>query len=221
MTEQERAAEIQAIRDRHSVRTYTSAPIEQDKLNALTALADQINRETGLHLQVLADAGDSFHRMLHKLTGLGTAPAVIACVGPDNGDLDELAGYHGERLVLLAQRLGLNTCWVGMYRKDGVPAQVNAGERLSIVIALGYGASQGKPHRSRTPAQVTDAATDQPDWFRNGVELALLAPTAMNQQHFLITLKADGAVEITDKGGPYSRVDLGIVKYHFDVGSAH
>jgi hypothetical protein len=29
-------------------------------------------------------------------------------------DLDEKVGYWGEQLVLLAQTLGLNTCWVGL-----------------------------------------------------------------------------------------------------------
>ena len=46
----------------------------------------------------------------------------------------------------------------------------------------------------------------------------MLAPTAVNQQKFLFTLNGD---EVTAKatGGVYSRIDLGIVKYHFEVGS--
>jgi len=34
--------------------------------------------------------------------------------GKTADDLDERAGYYGEHLVLLAQTLGLNTCWVGL-----------------------------------------------------------------------------------------------------------
>ena len=49
--------------------------------------------------------------------------------------------------------------------------------------------------------------------------MALLAPTAINQQKFVITLNDDETVSFTDKGGPYSRVDLGIVKCHFEIGA--
>ena len=46
-----------------------------------------------------------------------------------------------------------------------------------------------------------------------------LAPMALNQQKFEIALNEDGSVEFIDKGGVFSKVDLGIVKYHFEVGA--
>lgn len=67
--------------------------------------------------------------------------------------------------------------------------------------------------------QVTSG--DNPDWFNYGVEMALLAPTAINQQKFEIKLNEDGSVSFKDKGGPYSKVDLGIVKYHFEIGAEY
>lgn len=45
----------------------------------------------------------------------------------------------------------------------------------------------------------------RPEWFENGVEMALLAPTAMNQQKFMIELNEDESVEFTDKGGFFSK----------------
>lgn len=43
----------------------------------------------------------------------------LSCNGWAKADnLDERIGYYGEQLVLLAQALGLNTCWAGLsYRK--------------------------------------------------------------------------------------------------------
>ena len=35
-----------------------------------------------------------------------------------------------------------------------------------------------------------------PQWFLNGVNAALLAPTAMNQQKFFFTLQPDGNVKV-------------------------
>jgi hypothetical protein len=57
-----------------------------------------------------------------------------------------------------------------------------------------------------------------PDWFRRGVEAAQLAPTAMNQQKFLFELNG-GKVKAIPMTGFYVKVDLGIAKYHFEVGA--
>ena len=59
---------------------------------------------------------------------------------------------------------------------------------------------------------------EMPAWFRSGMEAALLAPTATNQQKFLLTLDGN-AVQAEATGGFYSKVDLGIVKYHFEIGA--
>lgn len=213
--------EIEAIRARHSVRAYQNRKIEQEKVAQLKELIEQVNAEGDLHLQFAEDAGKTFQRILSKVMGLGSAPSVIACVGPDDDTLEERIGYYGEKIVLAAQRMGLNTCWAGTFQKNGVPAEVRDGERLVIVIAIGYGENQGKPRKSKTPEQVSNAPDVQTDWFDFGVEMALLAPTAINQQNYVIRLSADGSVTFTDKGGPLSKVDLGIVKYNFTVGAEY
>lgn len=77
----------------------------------------------------------------------------------------------------------------------------------------------GNQRKSKTADQVTSGGEERPDWFQYGVEMALLAPTAINQQKFEIQYLTDGTVNIRDKGGVFSKVDLGIVKYHFQVGA--
>ena len=208
--------EIEAIKLRHSVRNYTTQKIEQEKLDLLNAKIAKCNEEGKLHLQLCTEAGNTFNRLLNKAMGLGSAPSVIACVGEDAADLEERVGYYGEQIVLYAQQLGLNTCWAGTYNKKAIPCTVGAGEKIVIAIAIGYGATQGKERKSKRPEQV--APGTHPDWFNRGVEMALLAPTAMNQQRFEIRLGEDGKEVIKDKVGPYTKVDLGIVKYHFEVG---
>lgn len=211
--------ETEAIQKRHSVRAYLQKPIEPETAEKLEAFIASCNEESGLHLQLLRDAGKTFGRLLSKAMGLNSAPSVIACVGPDEEQLEEKVGYYGEKVVLYAQQLGLNTCWAGTYQAKQVAADIQNGERLAIVIAVGYGANQGKARRSKTVEEVTSVQGKMPGWFRRGVELALLAPTALNQQKFEFCLDADGKVTVLDKKGPFSRVDLGIVRYHFDVGS--
>lgn len=212
--------ELEALRERHSVRSYQNRKIEAEKIAQLNALIAQCNREGNLHLQLLEDAGGTFGRMLSKFMGLGSAPSVIACVGPDDETVDERIGYYGQKIVLLAQMLGLNTCWAGTFSEKNTGADRTPGDRLPIVIALGYGVNGGRVRKSKTAADVVQGGLEgKPEWFCKGVEAALLAPTAINQQKFEIALKQDGSVEVIDKGGILSKIDKGIVTYNFEVGA--
>ena len=60
-----------------------------------------------------------------------------------------------------------------------------------------------------------------PDWFRRGMEAALLAPTAVNQQKFEFELVDDHTVTARTRFTliGYGQMDLGIAKYHFEVGA--
>ena len=134
-------------------------------------------------------------------------------------DLDEKCGYYGEKIVLEAQRMGLRTCWVGAtYKKIPEAFEILDDEKLVIVISIGYGLDDGTEHKSRKAGLVSNVNADSPAWFKNGVKAALLAPTAMNQQKFYLALEWD-RVSARAGFGPYAKVDLGIVKYHFEIGS--
>lgn len=210
---------MEAMKYRHSVRQYENKPIEKGALQELLAEVEACNREGGLHIQLVTDepkAFDSFMAHYGKFSGVTN---YIALIGPKGKDLDEKCGYYGERLVLKAQQLGLNTCWVAMtYSKVPSAFQIAAGEKLTVVISLGYGKTQGVSHNSKEISAVSNVNTSTPDWFRAGVEAALLAPTAMNQQKFTFTY-ADGKVTAKAGMGFYSKIDLGIAKYHFELGS--
>lgn len=210
---------IEAIRSRHSVRRYTDKPVDAETLNALRSEIADCNKEGNLHIQLVTDepkAFDSFMAHYGKFSGVKN---YIALVGKKSDRLDELCGYYGERLVLKAQQLGLNTCWVAMsYKKIPTAFKIGSGEKLTVVIALGYGETQGVEHKSKSAEAVSNISDSTPDWFKSGVEAALLAPTAMNQQKFTITY-ADGKVAAKAGFGFYTKLDLGIVKYHFEIGA--
>lgn len=210
---------IDAIESRHSVRNYRPDRIEDSKVEKIRQMIDEINKEGNLHLQFIENAGNTYNKLLNRAMGLGSAPSVIGCVGADDETLDQRVGYYGEKLVLELQEMGLNTCWAGTFNRKNIPVEVGEGERLVISIAVGYGKDHGKPHKSKSAEQVIEAKGERPYWFNRGVEMALLAPTAVNQQKFLICLNADHSVDIVDKGGILSQVDVGIVMRHFEIGS--
>ena len=82
-----------------------------------------------------------------------------------------------------------------------------------------YGENDGKERKSKSFEEVTKVRGEIPDWFRAGVEAALLAPTAMNRQAFTLELQKDGAVRLRYSLGPFYQVDTGIVKLHFEIGA--
>lgn len=144
----------------------------------------------------------------------------IILKGDNCPDFEEKCGYFGEKIVLKAQMLGLNTCWVALtFNKKMVKKLIPDGERFSMVIALGYGATAGVLHKGKNYKAVVISDGSEPDWFRAGAEAALLAPTAMNQQKFKIELQGQKAVIKVAGFGLYSKTDLGIVKYHFEAAS--
>lgn len=194
--------------------------IEPEKREMLTSLAEKCNKESGLHIQIVFDDPKCFQFLLAKVSKFKGCENYIAIAGRKKDyNLDEKAGYYGEKLVLKAQELGLNTCWVGVTHGKS-QAEIEADEKLIIVIALGYGVNQGTEHRNKDISLVSNVTENLPDWYARGLEAALLAPAAMNQQKFSFVLDGN-EVRINPGKGSYTMLDSGIVKYHFETASGH
>ena len=216
---------LEAISTRHSVRKYLDKEIPADIIAALQEKIAECNNAGNLSIQLVQNETKAFTGMLSYGSFSGVKN-YLAMVGKKAKDLDERVGYYGEQIVLLAQTLGLNTCWVGLsYRK--VPEAYNVGkdEKLVCMIALGYGETQGVTHKIKSVADVSNASDITPSWFRKGVEAALLAPTAVNQQKFsfeYVGMSNNRHQVRANKGFSmigYTQMDLGIAKYHFEIGA--
>lgn len=207
---------LEIMKQRHSVRQYTEQPIEPEKRSVLDSLIREINQKTDYHIQMIYDdpkCFDSFMAHYGNFTGVRN---YIALVGRKSANLDETLGYYGEELVLKAQELGLNTCWVALTHGKS-KAVIGKGEKLVCLIAVGYGVTQGIPHKNKPLPELCNYSEQMPEWFLNGMNAALLAPTAMNQQKFRFELQPDGTVKASCGSGFYTKMDLGIVKYHFET----
>lgn len=207
---------IEVMKSRHSVRQYQDKPIEEEKKAILDTLIAEINQENNLHIQAIYDEPkcfDSFMAHYGKFSGVKN---YIALIKKKSDPLDETLGYQGERIVLKAQELGLNTCFVALTHGKS-KAVIQKGEKLVCLIALGYGVTQGVSHQSKPIEKASNAKKDSPSWFLEGVKAALLAPTAMNLQKFHFELQEDGQVKRSTKGGFYTKFDLGIANCHFEM----
>ena len=216
---------LEAIAARHSVRKYLDKAIPEELLSQLREKIAEINAGGNLHVQLVTDEPKAFG----GLKAYGQFSGVryyFVMAGSKSKDLDERVGYYGEQLVLLAQALGLNTCWAGVsYNKIPGTYELCEDETIACYIALGYGQTQGVSHKSKAPGSVSNASDLTPGWFREGVQAALLAPTAVNQQKFFIEylgVRNKQHVVSIKKGVSmvgYTLMDLGIVKLHFEIGA--
>ena len=230
----------EAIEARHSVRAYKDQPLSEEIVKVLEDEIVKLNNEGQLHIQLICNEPKAFQGTMAKYGKFRNANNYIVMAGKRADDLDERVGYYGEHLVLLAQTLGLNTCWVGLsYSKVPGTYVLDEGEKIACYIAIGYGETQGVGHKIKTVGQVSNASDATPSWFRKGVEAALLAPTAVNQQKFFFhyVSKASQSAErsfeyvgmsnnrhqVRAKKGfsmiGYTQMDLGIAKYHFEIGA--
>lgn len=212
---------MEAIKKRHSVRSYLDEKIPEDIRKQLQDEICVCNQEGGLNIQLVLNEPKAFTGIMAHYGKFRGVQNYIALIGEKSEELDEKLGYYGEKIVLLAQRLGLNTCWVALTFRKGVTrnqCQIRKNEKLICVIALGYGKTQGIEHKSKAMEDVCQVEGEMPDWFKKGMEAALLAPTAVNQQKFFFSLHGN-VVLARETGGVYSKIDLGIVKYHFEVGA--
>ena len=212
----------EAIKARHSVRKYTDKPIETAKVATLRADIERANAESGLNIQLVLDEPKAFSTGMWKYGQFSGVKNYFVMAGPKGKEAEEKIGYYGERLVLLAQTLGLNTCWVGLtYKKIPGTYTLREGDIVHCVIALGYGSIPGVQHPLKPIEQFYESEGIPPKWFQDGMEAAMLAPTAVNQQKFKFILH-DGnkvAAKTSFSMAGYTNIDLGIVKYHFELGA--
>ena len=207
---------LELMKKRHSVRQYKDTPIEFEKQKELNQYIAQINSESNLNMQIFYDEPHCFDSFMAHYGKFEHVSNYIAIIG--TRQQQEAAGYYGEKLVLKCQELGLNTCWVAMTHGK-TKAIIKKGQKLLIVIALGYGETQGIPHKSKPISQLSKADRNE-EWFEKGMEAVTYAPTAINQQKFLFELK-DGTVTAKALSGFYTKIDLGIAKYHFEAVTQH
>ncbi len=217
----------EAIEARHSVRAYKEQPLAENVVKVLEEKIAVLNREGKLHIQLIQNEPKAFLGTMAKYGKFRNVGNYIVMAGQKADDLDERVGYYGEQLVLLAQTLGLNTCWVGLsYSKVPGTYILEAREVIEAYISIGYGKTQGVSHKIKRVEQVSNANDLTPSWFRQGVEAALLAPTAVNQQKFFfeyIPARDEKPVRVLAKRNfsliGFTQMDLGIAKCHFEIGA--
>lgn len=220
----------EAIEQRCSRRTYLPEYLREKDAKPLYQMIREINKEQGLHLQLITDEGNiSKIKMSYGM--FKNVHGFIAMVGrEDDPDLKEKLGYFGEKLVLLATTIGLGTCWVGgTYKKDSCVCEVEKGESLEAVITIGYVETDKRTKekmissfvkkKGKKAADMLKADETAPEWILKGLEAVEKAPSAMNGQPVKFLWKNETLKAHVEVKNGFEEIDMGIAKLHFEVGS--
>lgn len=206
----------EAMEKRHMVRKYTDEPLKEDMIKKLNERIEENNKAHNLNMKLMIKEEHAVNALIKLLLARGVRNYIILA-GETSSNLDEKLGYAGADVMLYAQTLGLNTWWVGGTYNRSVAKYVD-NKKVIGIIAVGYGISQGVPHKSKVASEVSNINESSSEWFKNGIKAALLAPTALNKQDFMIKQNGN-KVSIECNNGIFTGANVGLIKYHFDLGA--
>lgn len=207
----------EAMQKRHMVRKYIDKSLPDDLINRINERISMNNEKHKLSMKLMINNNKGVNSIMKLIMAKGVNNFIILA-GDNSENLDERLGYSGADIMLYAQTLGLNTWWVGGTFNRSVSQYVE-NKKVTGIIAIGYGESQGKPHKSKMVEDVSKYnGTVIPSWFISGVDGALLAPTALNKQDFMI-IGDENKVKIECDNGIFTGSNVGLIKYHFELGA--
>lgn len=210
---------IGTMKARHAVRQYEEKVLDKRVVEELKKEIEICNKEGEVSIQLIMNDNRIYRGIMAHFAGFKNVSNYIALVGPSDKKSQQNLGFFGQRVVLKAQQLGLNTCWTGAtFKRNKCKAIIKEKEELLCVIALGYGKTQGEPHQSKPMSQLCEVDKEIPQWFEKGMRAVMLAPTSNNKQDFVVKLKDDNVYyEVSES--KFGQLELGIIKYHFEIGS--
>lgn len=222
---------LETIQQRHSRRHYREEPLDPAFLADFNTLIHSVNETSGLHIQLMTDHPEAFAGFLNSYGLFSGVRHFLAMVGnPADPHWAEKIGWYGEQLVLEAVSRRLGTCWVGgTYDKSFKACELRPGEQLLCVIALGPVnaipstrerlIAQMTHRRDKTIAEMCSVSGQIPKWFREGMNAVHKAPSAMNHQPVHFSCRNDQVTAVVQMTRLMNEVDLGIAKYHFQLGA--
>jgi nitroreductase len=216
---------LEAIQARHSVRRYQHRALPPQVVEALQTEIDECNRLGQLHIQLVMNEPKAFS-FLPTYGAFSGVEHYLVMAGPKAGDLDDRVGYYGERMVLLAQQLGLGTCWAGLtYRKVKGAFALQPGDKVACMISVGYPEGPVRQVPRKTVEQLSNAGAATPEWFRRAMQAVTVAPSAIHQQKYYFEYlgEKEGRPQVRARRLfsmiGYTQMDLGIAKLHFEIGA--
>lgn len=98
---------LQAMKERHSVRSYEEKSIEAGTVEKLRSFIKECNKESGLHMQLVLNEPHAFEGFMAHYGKFSGVKNYIAVIGKKSPDLEEKHRIgKGQDRVLYKNRLG-------------------------------------------------------------------------------------------------------------------
>ncbi len=234
---QERDAQryLEALMSRRSHRLFDGQTLTENQLSSLGELKAESLGLGHLRTHFVHRPGDLDH-VFRGVVGsygktLGTSALLAFTAAEDDSwQAGMQCGYIGEQYVLLAESLGLGSCWNGgMFGIKQLMALVPLGpnERVVSLIALGtpqevqdrVGRLTKMVFKRKEIGEIASGTLlGSGGYITAALEAVRLAPSAVNRQPWYFDTGSEGEVVLTaSRRGGLVPVDLGIAMLHFYV----
>lgn len=139
------------IMNGRSVRDFKDTAVDGKVLTEIEKFVQETKKlVSSIKVETKFFAGDDTYKRLYGVAGykgvMIEAPIYMILLSEDKPQHIENAGYVGERAILKARDLGVDSCWVSYEDKDAVKKVLGLDTDLEVValIALGYEDSDKK-----------------------------------------------------------------------------
>ncbi len=226
-----------AIFLRHSQRKYSGDIPDEKVTSRIEEVCSEFTPFLGVRSVLVREpANDVFKGAIgpyfYNVTEALYYIAFIADMSAPN--IQAIAGYIGEGVILEATALGLNTCWVGgFFRRDAIVKQIDIqeNEQVLAITPIGYSMEEkdrvgksDKPYRRKSLDKlISSGKIGDNKWVKSALEAAKIAPSAANRQPWRFEINDDSITVSANskrKGIGVSRgLDCGIAMLHLELGA--
>lgn len=226
------------IKQRRSRRSFETKSLEADHLADIQSVCSDFTPFPYCRSVVVTMSPENvFRGAIGPYGKIRGAPAFIAFIGNmENPNVQEQVGYMGEGIILEAEAMILDTCWVALFRSKVVDSLLELGknERVLAVAAIGYAKEResieervmtgfGWTHRRKplTELMIGSERLDYSQWVQSALNAARLAPSAVNRQPWRFQVDSNGITvsvnSLSHEYGVSRRLDCGIAMLHIEV----
>jgi len=214
----------EAIFKRKSIRDYDSAPIDSNRLAAISEKLGALKpMSTGIKTEFKIVSPDMVTRK-----SMNKAPHFIAAFSEAKDAYKANIGFMLQQMDLYFSATGIGSCWLGFPKPK---KELMESSSLEFIILMSFGNSNETLQRTnvsqfkrKTLSEITDI--DDSDEL---LEPARLAPSAVNLQNWYFTGNKNLIHAYSSKsgffrsiaGGSYFPVNMGIAIYHLQLAAEH
>lgn len=229
------------ILDGKSVREFKEKTIEVEYFNEIESYIKQSKKllpEVNIELKI-SDNKETYEK-LKNIAGYNghmiKAPSYAVILSDVKQGYIENSGYIGERLILKARDLEIDSCWVTFNDSDAIKEKldISSNKEVTAIIALGYGIEKNIKNKSGSERLGVEKIVYMDKWGMNtsideleerglldAFSYARMAPSTLNRQPWRFIIDGGNimlAVKKDDFTSNYERgIDAGIAMLYFGL----